>query len=110
MHDPTEGGIATGLRELAIAASVGLEVDLGAIPILAESEEICQALGLSPLGLIASGRLLLTALQDDAQKIVEALSAAGLPAARIGEVAPAEQGLCGIPEFSRDEIARFFAG
>ena len=32
MHDPTEGGVATGLQELAMAADVGIEVDLDAIP------------------------------------------------------------------------------
>ena len=45
MHDPTEGGLATGLLELATAAGVGLTVDLDRIPILDECRTICQALG-----------------------------------------------------------------
>jgi hydrogenase maturation factor len=59
MHDPTEGGLATGLLELALAAGVGLRIDRAAIPILAECRVLCQALGLT-LGVIASGALLLT--------------------------------------------------
>ena len=66
MHDPTEGGLATGLVELAAAASAGLEVDLQAICVLRETQSVCDALGLDPLGLLASGSLLAAASPERA--------------------------------------------
>jgi len=58
MHDPTEGGLATGLLEVALAAQVGLRLRREAIPVLPECRAACEALGLDPLGLIASGALI----------------------------------------------------
>ena len=49
MHDPTEGGIAMGLYELATASEVGIALDLDAIPILAVTQAICRYFGLNPL-------------------------------------------------------------
>src|SRR5438128_4081233 len=60
MHDPTEGGIATALAELAEAAGVGLRIDADRIVRLPEGVELCRAFGLDPLGTIASGALLVT--------------------------------------------------
>src|SRR5262249_25281324 len=59
MHDPTEGGVATALWELADAADVGLAVEAERIPVLAEGAALCGEFGLDPLGTIASGALLL---------------------------------------------------
>ncbi|MEW6756287.1 MAG: AIR synthase related protein, partial [Candidatus Latescibacterota bacterium] len=55
MHDPTEGGLATGLAELAAASGVGLEVHHETLPIAPESVAMCAAFGLDPLGVISSG-------------------------------------------------------
>jgi hydrogenase maturation factor len=60
MHDPTEGGVATALRELAEAAGVGLRIDRSRIAVLPEGALLCRAFGLDPLGTIASGALLMT--------------------------------------------------
>jgi hydrogenase expression/formation protein HypE len=116
MHDPTEGGLATGLWELAEAAGVGLEVDEAAIPILPETQILCQQLGLDPLGLIASGALLLAVAPEDAGTILAALEEAGIAAARIGRVVERKRGIVlqskageqPLPRFERDEIARLF--
>ena len=116
MHDPTEGGLATGLWELAEAAGVGLEIDEAAIPILPETQTLCARLGLDPLGLIASGALLLAVAPGDAAAILAALEGAGISAARIGRVVERERGvvlLTGagprpLPRFERDEITRLF--
>src|SRR5204862_4715053 len=59
MHDPTEGGIATALVELADAAGVGLRIDRDRIMVLPEARTLCEAFGLDPLGTIASGEFLL---------------------------------------------------
>jgi hydrogenase maturation factor len=64
MHDPTEGGIAMGLYELATASGVGVSLDLDAIPILPVTQQICRVFGINPLGLISSGTLLLTIPSD----------------------------------------------
>ena len=58
MHDPTEGGLATGFWELAQASGVDLEIEAAVIPILPEGRALCQHFGLDPLGAIASGALL----------------------------------------------------
>jgi hydrogenase maturation factor len=116
MHDPTEGGLATGLLELAQAAEVGLIVDRSAIPIFPETAVLCEALGLDPLGLIASGALLLAVAPADADRIRAALEAEGIRTACIGRVVEPERGIVlrsgdiegPLPSFERDEIARLF--
>jgi hydrogenase maturation factor len=55
MHDPTEGGLATGLYEVARAAHLGLIVEEECIPVYPECKTLCMHYGLDPLGLIASG-------------------------------------------------------
>ena len=116
MHDPTEGGLATGLYELARAADVGLLVDGEKISIFPETEIFCRKLGLNPLGLIASGALLIAAPPRDAERIKEALRRESIPAESIGRTWEKEKGMKMItegqirdlPVFPRDEIARFF--
>lgn len=117
MHDPTEGGLATGLHELALASSVGLEIDAEQVPVLPETAALCAEFGLDPAGLIASGALLIAAPAGDAPAILSALHQAGIAAQIIGRVLPAEAGLWlregperrPLPTFERDEIARLFA-
>jgi hydrogenase maturation factor len=108
MHDPTEGGVATALEELAEAACCGLRVDLGAIPVLEESRRIAQALGLDPLGLLASGALLASLAPESVEEALVRLAAAGIPAAVIGRVVPPGEG-SPLPRFARDELARFLS-
>ena len=116
MHDPTEGGVATALMELATAADVGLTVDAERIPVLPECRAICDALSLDPLGLIASGALLATLPPLEAERLVDALGREGIPASVIGRVTPRSEGLRlvsggvegALPVFARDELARFF--
>ena len=118
MHDPTEGGIATALLELATAASVGMTIDAERIPILPECRTICDALSLDPLGLIASGALLATLPPSEAERLVATLDQEGIPTSVIGSVTPASEGLRlvsngtsrPLPTFERDELARFFSG
>lgn len=117
MHDPTEGGLATGLWELALASEKTLVVDLQKVPVYPETRAFCQSLGLDPLGLIASGALLAAASPAESPAMLQALSAAGIPAAVIGKVVegPAAvhvQGSGGrqpLPVFEQDELARWFA-
>jgi len=116
LHDPTEGGLATGLRELAMASGVGLEIAADRIPILPLTQEVCGALQLDPLGLIASGSLLIAARSDAADAIVLALRVARIKAEVTGQALPEAEGLWMVtaggrqplPNFARDEVARFF--
>ena len=115
MHDPTEGGLAAALHELAEAAGVGLSVDRDAVPVLPECRRICRALRLDPYALLASGALLASLPSAQAPPAVEALGNAGIPAGVIGEVTPAPEGrrwtVGGIDDpiltVERDELARF---
>jgi hydrogenase maturation factor len=116
MHDPTEGGLATGLLELALAAGVGLRIERAAIPVLPECRILCEALGLDPLGMIASGALLLTCPPEQADRLVAAWEAQGITGRVIGAVTPPQAGLLVVdaqtqtplPRFARDEVARLF--
>ena len=116
MHDPTEGGVATGLWELATASGVGVEVDGDAILILDETRQICEVLDLDPLGVIASGALLIAVSECDADPVCEALHEAGIAAVPVARAVPVEQGLTlhtsggtsPLPRFDQDEIARLF--
>jgi len=116
MHDPTEGGLATALAELAAGAACGLAIDLDTVPFLAETAEICEALELDPLGLLASGSLLAVVAPNDVLPALKALEDAGIEAVAIGRMTEQEQGMRmlvdgdwhDVPSFPRDELARFF--
>ncbi len=112
MHDPTEGGLATALWEVADAAKVHIKLE-GAPPVLPEGAKLCALLGLDPMGAIASGALLVTAKPEAAGAIAAAWEAAGIAAYTIGRVekGPAEvTGADGalLERPARDEIAKLF--
>lgn len=86
MHDPTEGGIATGLYELAMAAGIGVEVDLDAIPIAPLAAKLCAAYGLDPLGTIASGALLATCAPANVERVLALWAQAGWAGTVIGSM------------------------
>ena len=116
LHDPTEGGLATGLWEVANAAGVGMVVQQDKIPIFPQCRAICDALGLDPLGLLASGSLLVALPPGEVAPLLQALSAEGIQAYEIGRVTPPEEGILmeasgklrPLPTFQRDELARYF--
>lgn len=116
MHDPTEGGLATGIWEVAQASGVGMVIDLDAVPVRAESQAVCDAFGLDPLGTIASGALLLAVAPEDGAKLLAAFHAVGLAAAVIGRATARGAALqatrggqeVAFPRFAVDEIARLF--
>jgi hydrogenase maturation factor len=116
MHDPTEGGIAAALWELAQACGYSLVIDPLAINIPPLSLKICQAFDIDPLGTIASGALLLTTPPEDAQAICQALQAEGINWVEIGMVeegasqvmGSTSTGLSPFLRPERDEIARVF--
>ena len=115
LNDPTEGGLATGLREIALAAAVGMKIDVDAIPVLPECTTICEALSLDPLGLLASGCLIATLPKQSTSELISALEHEGIEARTIGEITKADSGIVmynsegsnPLPDYDRDEFARY---
>lgn len=89
MHDVTEGGILTGVWELAEASGLGVTFRADDVPVLPETQAICHALDLDPLALISSGSMLMTTA--DPHRLLQALSAAGIPAREIGMMTEKER-------------------
>lgn len=113
MHDPTEGGLAAALWELAQASGHALRVDIAAVPVPPLSRRICEALGLDPLSAIASGSLLMTVMAEDAPMIQKTLQQEGITCAQIGRVEEGEVAVrttdgAYLARPERDEIARVF--
>ncbi|HHY55736.1 MAG TPA: hypothetical protein GYA08_09895 [Chloroflexi bacterium] len=116
MHDPTEGGLATGIAELALAAGVGMEIDLDRAPVSELSQRLCAAFDLDPLGVLASGALLATAAPQHVEALLQLWSQAGWPATVIGQVLAPGEGLYArrhgqstpFPIFPVDEITKLW--
>jgi hydrogenase expression/formation protein HypE len=85
MHDPTEGGVAGGIHEIADASSLGVRISEGAISVQPETAEICRHFKIDPLQLISSGALLISAEPQSADEIVKNLKLEGIQASVIGE-------------------------
>jgi hydrogenase expression/formation protein HypE len=117
LHDPTEGGIASAVRELAIVSGAGVEIEAEAVPILAETRAVAETLGLDPLGMLASGSLLIATRPEGVQRIVHDVEAAGIAVSVVGRLThdPQEASLISdgnsqsLPEFAVDEVARLLA-
>jgi hydrogenase maturation factor len=86
MHDPTEGGLAGALHEVADAAEKGFSVNYTDIPIASATLKVCAFFGVDPLQLISSGALLLSCAPEEAGRLVASYKNAGIWAAEIGEV------------------------
>ena len=86
MHDPTEGGVAAALFELAAASGRRLTVDLDRIAVHPYTARLCAHFGLRPLGLIASGSLLLAISERRAEALLGAFRRRRVAAAVIGWV------------------------
>jgi hydrogenase maturation factor len=118
MHDPTEGGLVQGVRELGTRAGVGIRIEWEKIPVLPETRALAEPFGIDPMGLLASGALLIAAAPACEGRVRDALEGAGIPCVRIGQVCPAQQGLQWIrggqktvlPEFVSDELVKAFSG
>lgn len=116
MHDPTEGGIATALWELAQASQTTLVVQPESIYIPELSARVCSLFGLDPLGTIASGALLMAVNPARADDVLAALREQQVHAAEIGWIekgdaivlANTARGRAPFITFERDEIARIF--
>lgn len=88
LRDPTRGGLATALNELATRSGVGIEIQEGAVPVREAVRGACELLGLDPLYVANEGKLVAVVAPEAAPAALEALRAHGLgrEAAVIGRV------------------------
>ena len=95
MRDPTRGGIATTLNEIAGQSRVGMEIDEEALPISAEVTGACDLLGLDPLYLANEGKLIAILPEAQAEAVLTAMHASpeGRGACRIGRVVEDKPGI-----------------
>ncbi len=92
MHDPTEGGVAGGLHELADASKTGFRVYEEKVIIEPETLEICRFFGINPMQLISSGSLLIVVDTSKALGIVDKLATQGIRASVIGDMLDERRG------------------
>lgn len=88
MRDPTRGGLAATLNEIAQQSQVGIFLDEAAIPIQPEVNAVCELLGIDPLNIANEGNLLAICAPSDAEKLLAVMRAdpLGKAAAIIGQV------------------------
>ena len=116
MHDPTEGGLVTGLHEIARCSRVGMSVRLEDIHIFPQCKDLCREFGIDPMGAIASGGLLVVADPSRSGEIVDALAHNGIYCSVIGRIMAQAEGLFfdtgsekrPIPLFETDEVTKIF--
>jgi len=73
LRDPTRGGLATTLNEIAETARVGLRLEESAIPVEPQVRSVCEILGLDPLYVANEGRLIAFCAERDAAMLCEAM-------------------------------------
>lgn len=88
LRDPTRGGLATTLNEIARQSQVGIHLDEAAIPVRPEVEAACELLGLDPLYVANEGKLVAVCAPSTAEAVLSAMRrhALGRDAVRVGEV------------------------
>jgi hydrogenase expression/formation protein HypE len=94
MRDPTRGGLATTLNEIAQQSKVGIRIDEEAIPMREEVLGACELLGLDPLYIANEGKLIAIVPSSDAKAVLKAMKKHryGKDAAIIGEVTDEKPG------------------
>ncbi len=85
MHDPTEGGIAGGIHEMADAAGLGVQVFTEQICVQPETTKIGRHFKIDPLQLIGSGALLIAGKEEKSDAIIESMKRKGIQASVIGK-------------------------
>ncbi len=116
LHDPTEGGIIAAVYELGVRSGCGVLLEADAIPILPETSTVCEALGLDPLRLLASGSMLIATAPGTGGALAAAFSDPRIGLTKIGTFLPAGRGSWAVERGKkarlrppdRDELARAY--
>ncbi|AWV02910.1 hydrogenase expression/formation protein HypE [Burkholderia sp. JP2-270] len=113
LRDPTRGGLATTLNEIASQSGVGMLIWEQAIPVLPQVDAACELLGLDPLYVANEGKLVAICAAEDAPALLAAMRAhpLGVGAARIGEVIEDSHGFVQVEtKFGGRRIADWLSG
>jgi hydrogenase expression/formation protein HypE len=88
MRDPTRGGLASTLNEIAASSGVGIEIDETQLPVRSEVQSACELLGLDPVYVANEGKVVIFVAPEAADRALEVMRAhpLGADAARIGHV------------------------
>lgn len=86
MHDPTEGGVLSGLAEMAVSSNTAFMVERNAIPVKSATETLCDIANVDPLRIFGSGALLATVPKSEHEKARTALEEQGISGTIIGQV------------------------
>jgi hydrogenase expression/formation protein HypE len=88
LRDPTRGGLATTLNEIAAQSGVGIDIEESKIPVKDAVRTACELLGFDPLYVANEGKMIAIAAREDAERVLEAMrgNRYGTEAAVIGEV------------------------
>ncbi len=95
MRDPTRGGLATTLNEIARQSGVAIRLDEAAIPVQPQVRGVCELLGLDPLYLANEGKAIIVVAVEAADAVLAALrhQPLGTGAALIGQVTAEQAGM-----------------
>ncbi len=95
MRDPTRGGVAATLNELASSSSIGIEIHETAIPVKPDVRGACELLGIDPLHVANEGKLVVVVALDEAQHVLDVMRsfALGRDAVMIGSVVDDHHGM-----------------
>src|SRR5215831_683174 len=95
LRDPTRGGVATTLNEIALSSEVCIQIEESLIPVREEVHGACEILGLDPLYVANEGKLIAVVANDIAPQIVERMkqNRYGCDACVMGEVKPEPRGI-----------------
>lgn len=98
LRDPTRGGLATTLNEIAGQAQVGIMIDENAIPVRPEVQAVCDILGFDPLYLANEGKLVAFVESQDTEAVLAAMRSQpyGRDARVIGSVTDRPAGQVGL--------------
>ncbi len=117
LHDPTEGGVATAVREIGAASGLGAVMNRELVPLLDETRAIAAHYDLDPLGMLSSGTLLAAVSADRIGEVVRQLASADFETAVIGKLTAPTSGFrlieanrtLDLPPFQTDEVTRALA-
>jgi hydrogenase expression/formation protein HypE len=113
LRDPTRGGLATVLNELARQSGVGMQVEEACIPVAPQVRAACELLGLDPLYVANEGKLVCVCEAADAERLLAVMRghALGRDAALIGHVVDDAQSLVQMKTlFGGERIVDWLAG
>lgn len=113
LRDPTRGGLATTLNEIAWQSGVGFKLEERAIPVKPQVAAACELLGIDPLYVANEGKLLAIVAPQDADKVLAAMKAnpLGKDSARVGTVIEDENGFVQLEtSFGGSRILDWLAG